>query len=48
MYETKQQLIDAYSKKWEVEHITGDFYSIQGRTCLIKEVDNKFEFEPLD
>jgi hypothetical protein len=48
MYETKQKLIDAYSENWEVEHITGDFYSIQGRTFIIKEVDNKFIFEPLE
>jgi len=48
MYETKQQLIDEYSKRWKVEHVENNFYLIQGRYCVITKIEGKFKFDALE
>ena len=46
--ETKQDLINAFSTQWNIEHVQDDIYLIQGRYCVIKEVEGKFAFEALE
>lgn len=47
MYDTKEELLNAYSK-WDIKKVSETLYYIQMRLFRIVENNGKFEFEALE